>query len=102
MAENEQPEIPKELKELEKRFVGKKVLLIGDHPHADRVGIVSRLERAHAINRWGFVVRFNDDKYDECFVFEGKDWKVLGETRALRIVLSDEDRAAGWRNLGED
>jgi hypothetical protein len=69
--------IPVELHELHERFVGKKVLMLGDHPHADRVGIIDRMERAHALNKWGFIVRFNYDEHDEAFVFEGKHWKIL-------------------------
>ncbi len=90
-------EIPEQLKPIEKEFVGKKVLLIGDHPHAGRVGIVNRLDRAHAINKWGFVVRFDESKHDECFVFHGKsEWKVLDEKPKFRFVFTDEDRANGW------
>lgn len=96
-------EIPDELKELEKRFVGRKVLLCGDHPHADRVGIVDRLEFVSVLRKWGFIVRFEDGNLlgDECFVFEGKDWRVLDEKPKRRIELSAEDRAAGWTGLRE-
>jgi hypothetical protein len=74
---NEPVEIPDELKPLAKQWIGRKVLLVGDHPHADRVGIVNRMERAHAINKWGFIVRFDESSNDECFVFEGKHWRTI-------------------------
>jgi hypothetical protein len=61
------------LETMNRRFVGKKVLIIGDHPHVDRVGVVDRAEKTHA--GWGYVVNFPQG--DSCFVFSGKNWRLL-------------------------
>lgn len=67
--------LPRLAQELADRFVRKKVLLTGDHPHADRVGVVTSLERTWA--GYGFKVDFVDSSGDGCFVFDPKHWKVL-------------------------
>jgi len=62
-----------ELEIMNRRFVGKKVLIIGDHPHVDRIGIVDRAVKTHV--GWGYVVNFPQG--DSCFVFSGKNWRLL-------------------------
>jgi hypothetical protein len=69
-------EIPLEVENLAKQFIGRKVLIVGDHPHADKTGTVDRVECARAIGKWGFVVELEDGQ--SCFVFSGKEWRVLG------------------------
>jgi hypothetical protein len=61
------------LETMNRRFVGKKVLIIGDHPHVDRIGVVDRAEKTHV--GWGYVVNFPQG--DSCFVFSGKNWRLL-------------------------
>jgi hypothetical protein len=61
------------LSKMNKRFVGKRVLIIGDHPHVDRIGTVNRAEKTPT--GWGYVVNFPQG--DSCFVFSGKHWRIL-------------------------
>jgi hypothetical protein len=53
------------------------VVIVGDHPHADRVGIVDRLENTNA--GYGFIVKCDDHSNlgDEFFVFNQKHWRVI-------------------------
>lgn len=67
------PELPDSVVKIRDHFVGKKVLIVGDHPHADRVGHVEALERTHA--GYGFKVAFPEG--DGCFVFTQKHWRVV-------------------------
>jgi hypothetical protein len=67
--------IPPEVQKLASRFVGKRVLIRGDHPHAGKAGTVDRAEMARALRQWGFVVALDD--YSECFVFKGEEWRVI-------------------------
>lgn len=66
-------ELEQTLEVMNRRFVGKRVLIIGDHPHVDRIGIVDRAEKTLA--GWGYVVNFAQG--DSCFVFSGKHWRLL-------------------------
>lgn len=49
-------------------YVGKRVTIIGDHPHAGESGVVDRVEIANLIRKEGLVVKL-DDGWSECFVF---------------------------------
>lgn len=62
------------LKSLATRFIGRKVRILPGHPHEDRIGVVDGLR--HTWAGWGFEVKFAEG--DGCFVFEGKDWMVIG------------------------
>ncbi len=66
----------KELDALEKRFVGKRVVITAkDHPYSTEAGTVDRMEYVGVLKKIGFVV-----KYDcglDGFIFEQKDWRVL-------------------------
>jgi len=74
---NEPTILPVELQSTADRFIGKKVLIVGDHPWADRVGIVNGLVRTAA--GWGFEVTFTDKTLANggCFVFDKNHWKVI-------------------------
>lgn len=62
-----------QLETMNKRFVGKRVLIVGDHPHVDRIGTVDRAEKTPV--GWGYVVKFAQG--DSCFVYSGKNWRIL-------------------------
>lgn len=49
-------------------WIGKRVMIVGDHPHSGRTGIVDRFEVAQLANREGAVIRF--DNGESCFVFD--------------------------------
>lgn len=51
---NEVADQQRTLEIMNARFVGKRVLLIGDHPHVDRVGTIDRAEKTPV--GWGYVV----------------------------------------------
>jgi hypothetical protein len=69
--------LPDNIQRIVKAWVGKKVLIVGDHPHADRVGIVDRFEYTHA--GYGFIVKCDDGSMlgDEFFVFNQKHWRAI-------------------------
>lgn len=69
--------LPEQLREIHDRFVGAKVLMLKDHPHADRVGMIDRMELAGALRKWGFIVRFDNNQYDEAFLFDAKHIQVI-------------------------
>lgn len=58
-----------------KQFIGKRVLIVGDHPHANKTGTVDRIEWIWTLEKWGFVVNLDDGQ--SCFVFNGREWRVL-------------------------
>lgn len=69
-------DIPEELKPLEKQYVGRRVLIVKkDHPHFQSVGTVDRIEKAHALGKWGFVVNYDNGLSG--FIFHGSEWRVL-------------------------
>lgn len=49
-------------------WIGKEVMILGDHPHSGRTGIVEGFEVAKLANKEGAVIRF--DNGDSCFVFD--------------------------------
>lgn len=67
--------IPKEIRALSARFVGRRVLIRGDHPHAGKSGTVDRIEFVGVVSKWGFVVKFDDG--EDGFVFNGKHWRII-------------------------
>jgi hypothetical protein len=67
--------IPENVREVAERFLGCRVLIRGDHPHAGEVGTVARVEMARATRKWGFVVELDDG--GGCFVFKGEHWQVI-------------------------
>jgi hypothetical protein len=67
--------IPQNVRDVAQRFLGRRVLIRGDHPHAGKVGAVERVEMARALSKWGFVVQLDDG--DGCFVFRGEHWQVI-------------------------
>lgn len=66
--------VPDGLRATEKQFVGRRVLVLTG-PHANKTGTVARLEHVGVLNRWGFVVDYDDGLSG--FVFHGREWKVL-------------------------
>ena len=58
-------------------LIGRQVLIIGDHPHAGRVGIIEDIQIAKAINKPGLIIRFNDWNEDSAFVFDKKNLKFI-------------------------
>lgn len=63
------------LETLKKRFIGKRVLIVGNHPHTTKTGTVDRLEYVDVVGKYGFVVNFDDGLSG--FVFDAKNWVVL-------------------------
>lgn len=65
-----------EMETLEKRFVGKRVVIVArDHPYSTEAGTVDRMEYVGVVKKVGFVV-----KYDcglDGFIFNASDWRVL-------------------------
>ena len=61
------------IKEFNKKWEGKRVLIIGDHPHEGEVATVIGMER---LGIGGYAVRVKGED-NEFFVFSGKDWKLL-------------------------
>lgn len=63
--------IPPEVQKMAAPWLGRRVLIRGDHPHAGKAGTVDRIELARAIRKWGFVVNLDDGL--DCFVFLGSE-----------------------------
>jgi hypothetical protein len=64
------------LGKLERRFTGKRVLIVQPgHIHESKTGTVMRLEHAHALGKYGFVVNYDDGLSG--FIFNGAEWRVL-------------------------
>lgn len=50
-------------------LVGKRVRLVGDHPHAGTEGVGERIQKT-AFGATGLVVKLRDSHTDGCFVFD--------------------------------
>lgn len=69
-------DIPEQLQPLAKQYVGKRVLIVKKgHPHFQSVGTVDRMECAHALGKWGFVVEYDNGLSG--FIFDGSEWRLL-------------------------
>jgi hypothetical protein len=69
--------LPVDVQRAVRPWLGRTVVIVGDHPHADRVGFVDRLENTNA--GYGFIVKCDDHSNlgDEFFVFNQKHWRVI-------------------------
>lgn len=59
--------------EIERQWIGKTVIMVGDHPHAHCVGIVEKREGS------AFLVKATNCSHmtDGWYVFNGKHWRVV-------------------------
>jgi len=55
------------------KWIGKKVLIIGEHPHKNKVGEIIDFRRT-VVCGWGLVVKSGDEEF---FVFKAHNMKVL-------------------------
>ena len=54
-------------------FYGRRLKIIGDHPHVDELGTI--IDAEYTLSGWGFVVRL--DSGSSCFVYkpENVEWE---------------------------
>jgi len=54
-------------------FIGKRIKIIGDHPHKGETGIIDRIETT-AFGQTGFIVKLEDCNHStkECFIFNSE------------------------------
>lgn len=68
----------KEIDERVKKFVGRKVVIVGDHPRADEVGIIIAFNPSVGITgKPAFEVEPVNSLRGNFFVFNGKECKFL-------------------------
>lgn len=59
-------------------IIGKKIKIIGNHPHSNEFGIVDRVEKT-AFGSVGWIIKLEDcpHRTNECFVFKSENLKII-------------------------
>lgn len=60
---------------MDEKLIGKRVMIIGDHPYSGKCGTIDRIEVATAIAMIGAVVYFDDGLSG--FVFDRENLKFI-------------------------
>ena len=56
-------------------LIGRRVLLVGNHPHKGRAGVIRALEQFKILNRMGLVIDFDDNTSGA--MFDKKEIKFI-------------------------
>lgn len=54
---------------------GDRVLILGNHPHAGKIGVYKGVEHVPVLGKWGCLVRFDDET--GCYVFGSSHWRKV-------------------------
>ena len=63
-------------------YIGKKVLIIGNHPHSGEEGIVTDYKEASALGKKGYVVEVGYGM--SCYVFDERNLRIIHENKNRR------------------
>ncbi len=59
-------------------IIGKRIKIIGNHPHSNEFGIVDRVEKT-AFGSVGWIIKLEDCPHgtNECFIFKSENLKIV-------------------------
>jgi hypothetical protein len=62
------------------QLIGKRVMIIGDHPHSGEYGTVKEIK--HTLAGWGLEIKLENCPHgsDGCFVFKADNLRVIDVT----------------------
>jgi hypothetical protein len=54
-------------------LIGKRVMIVGKHPHKDEVGVIKAFEKTSI----GYGLKIKFDNGEECYVFHSENLRLL-------------------------
>lgn len=59
-------------------IIGKRIKIVGNHPHAGETGLISRAKKT-ALGKTGLVIKLENCEHgiDECFVFRADNIQMI-------------------------